>query len=67
LLEETIEKGLSSGEVGLIVSAAMGLGLFQVGIRQSAELVSQMTSVHRIINYGNIISEVPPKSSKSKS
>ncbi len=50
---------MSSGEVGLIISAAMGLALFQYGMRQSAEMVNLMTSVDRIIEYGKLLPEAP--------
>ncbi|KAL7641520.1 UNVERIFIED_CONTAM: hypothetical protein RMT77_007391 [Armadillidium vulgare] len=44
-----------SGEVGLAISLAMMLsGMFQWGVRQSAEVENQMTSVERILEYTNI-------------
>ena len=56
-------KGLGSSEAGLIISAAMSMARFQYGIRQSAEMVNQMTSVDRVIEYGKISPEVQHKSS----
>jgi len=43
------------GEVGLAISACMSLtGELQYGMRQSAELENQMTSVERVAEYGNL-------------
>lgn len=50
---------MTSGEAGLTISTAMGLALFQYGIRQSAEMVNLMTSVDRILEYGKISPEAP--------
>src|SRR5699024_3553948 len=45
-------------EIGLAVSYAITLsGMFQWGVRQSAELESQMTSVERIDEFSHIESE----------
>lgn len=45
-------------EVGLTISYAITLsGMFQWGVRQSAELESQMTSVERVDEYSHIESE----------
>lgn len=45
--------------MGLIISAAMGMYNFQYAVRQSAEMANQMTSVDRIIEYG----QLPPETS----
>ncbi|XP_054158179.1 ATP-binding cassette sub-family C member 4-like, partial [Oppia nitens] len=58
---------LASGTAGLIIFMALNLiGNTQYGIRQSAEMENQMTSVERIVEYskleseGLIDSEIPP-------
>ncbi|XP_054158180.1 ATP-binding cassette sub-family C member 4-like [Oppia nitens] len=60
-------KDLESGTAGLIIFMALNLiGNTQYGIRQSAEMENQMTSVERIVEYskleseGLIDSEIPP-------
>jgi ATP-binding cassette subfamily C (CFTR/MRP) protein 4 len=46
------------GNVGLAITQAITLtGLLQWGIRQSAELETQMTSVERILEYSRIEKE----------
>lgn len=48
-------EGIDSGTAGLAFSMALGLtGMTQWGVRQSAEVENQMTSVERIIDYSNI-------------
>ncbi|CAG2168420.1 unnamed protein product, partial [Oppiella nova] len=52
--------GLKGGEAGLAFSSALMLtGMTQWGVRQSAELESQMTSVERIIEYSKLPQEAP--------
>ncbi|XP_022907991.2 ATP-binding cassette sub-family C member 4-like [Onthophagus taurus] len=49
---------VESSNVGLAISQAMILtGMLQFGVRQSTEVVNQMTSVERILEYTNIESE----------
>lgn len=52
--------GVNSSEVGLVIASALALtGQFQWGVRQSAEAENQMTSVERVIEYGQLPSEAP--------
>lgn len=54
---------LQSGQVGLAILSSINLiGLCQWGMRQSAELENQMTSVERIIEYAELPSEPPLES-----
>ncbi|CAG2110822.1 unnamed protein product, partial [Medioppia subpectinata] len=49
---------LESGSAGLALTMALGLtGMTQWGVRQSAELENQMTSVERIVEYSGLESE----------
>lgn len=50
--------GTYGGNVGLAISQAFSLiGMFQYGIRQTAELENYMTSVERVLEYTNIQQE----------
>lgn len=55
--------------VGLAISQALGLtGMVQYGMTQIAEVINQMTSVERVLQYTKIDQEGPfdtPKSIKS--
>jgi ATP-binding cassette subfamily C (CFTR/MRP) protein 4 len=57
-------EGVAGGTAGLVFSSALLLfGLTQLGVRQSAELESQMTAVERIIEYSKLEQEAGLKSS----
>nr|XP_057907958.1 multidrug resistance-associated protein 4 isoform X2 [Doryrhamphus excisus] len=51
---------LDAGSVGLALSYAITLmGMFQWGVRQSAEVENMMTSVERVVEYTQLESEAP--------
>ncbi|KAK6485739.1 multidrug resistance-associated protein 4-like isoform X1 [Huso huso] len=51
---------LEAGDVGLALSYAITLiGMFQWGVRQSAEVENQMTSVERVLDYTELENEAP--------
>lgn len=55
--------GGEGGKVGLAILSSINLiGLCQWGMRQSAELENQMTSVERILEYADLPSEPPLES-----
>ncbi|GLG99920.1 Putative multidrug resistance-associated protein [Gryllus bimaculatus] len=55
------------GNVGLAITQAIALtGMFQWGMRQSAEMENQMTSVERIMEYKNVEQEPPLESAPGK-
>ncbi|RVE50914.1 hypothetical protein evm_004481 [Chilo suppressalis] len=50
----------ASGSVGLAITQVLGLvGMCQFGMRQTAEMENEMTSVERILEYTNLPSESP--------
>ncbi|XP_074097767.1 putative multidrug resistance-associated protein lethal(2)03659 [Cotesia typhae] len=58
VLSNNENEGLKGGDVGLAITQSIGLtGMFQWGMRQSAEVENQMTSVERVLEYTNIESE----------
>ncbi|XP_077286529.1 putative multidrug resistance-associated protein lethal(2)03659 [Arctopsyche grandis] len=53
-------KGITAGNVGLMISQAIALtGMMQWGLRQSAELENLMTSVERVLEYHDVEQEPP--------
>ncbi|CAL4094228.1 unnamed protein product, partial [Meganyctiphanes norvegica] len=53
------------GDIGLAISSAMLLsGMFQWGVRQSAEVENQMTSVERVLEYSKLEPEAALESNK---
>ncbi|XP_031416224.1 ATP-binding cassette sub-family C member 4-like isoform X2 [Clupea harengus] len=56
---------LEAGGVGLALSYAITLvGMFQWGVRQSAEVENMMTSVERVVEYTELESEAPWETQK---
>lgn len=55
-----------SGDIGLAILSSINLiGNCQWGMRQSAELENQMTSVERIVEYANVPSEAALETDKN--
>lgn len=55
------------GDVGLVISQSLILtGMLQYGMRQTAEVTSQMTSVERVIQYTKLDKEGPFESDATK-
>ncbi|KAA0203072.1 hypothetical protein HAZT_HAZT007988 [Hyalella azteca] len=55
------------GDVGLAISSAMSLsGMFQWGVRQSAEVENQMTSVERVLEFSKLEPEAPLTTEEDK-
>ncbi|XP_057378671.1 LOW QUALITY PROTEIN: ATP-binding cassette sub-family C member 4-like [Daphnia carinata] len=62
-----LRDSMTGSEAGLAISSAMALtGMFQWGVRQSAEVENQMTSVERVIDYSRLPSEAPLDSAPGK-
>ncbi|XP_069558741.1 ATP-binding cassette sub-family C member 4-like [Brachyistius frenatus] len=60
-----LRDGLEPGAVGLALSYAVTLtGMFQWGVRQSAEVENMMTSVERVVEYAELESEAPWETDK---
>ncbi|XP_064455602.1 ATP-binding cassette sub-family C member 4-like [Ornithodoros turicata] len=58
---------VTGGGVGLAIANALMLtGMFQWGVRQSAEIESQMTSVERVLEYSRLPAEAALDSSPDK-
>lgn len=63
LLSSTEYSDSKAGAAGLAITQCISLtGVFQWGMRQSAEMETQMTSVERILEYKNIDHEGALKS-----
>ncbi|KAM4609455.1 ATP-binding cassette sub-family C member 4-like [Polymixia lowei] len=60
-----LRNDMESGAVGLALSYAVTLvGMFQWGVRQSAEVENMMTSVERVVEYTELESEAPWETDK---
>uniref|UniRef100_A0AAX7SQL5 Cystic fibrosis transmembrane conductance regulator n=1 Tax=Astatotilapia calliptera TaxID=8154 RepID=A0AAX7SQL5_ASTCA len=62
---QDLHSGLDAGAVGLALSYSVTLmGMFQWGVRQSAEVENMMTSVERVVEYTKLESEAPWETQK---
>uniref|UniRef100_A0A8D2LQ35 Cystic fibrosis transmembrane conductance regulator n=1 Tax=Varanus komodoensis TaxID=61221 RepID=A0A8D2LQ35_VARKO len=62
---QDLHTALVSGQVGLALSYAINImGMFQWGVRQSAEVENLMISVERVLEYTNLEKEAPWESNK---
>lgn len=53
-----ISENFLSGNVGLVISQSLVLtGMLQIGVRQTAEVASNMTSVERVLQYTKLEKE----------
>ncbi|XP_066522703.1 multidrug resistance-associated protein 4 isoform X2 [Hoplias malabaricus] len=60
-----LRHNLDAGAVGLALSYAVTLmGMFQWGVRQSAEVENMMTSVERVVEYTELENEAPWETQK---
>ncbi|XP_073707299.1 ATP-binding cassette sub-family C member 4 [Garra rufa] len=60
-----LKDSMKAGDVGLALSYAVTLmGMFQWGVRQSAEVENMMTSVERVVEYTELESEAPWETDK---
>ncbi|KAK7154854.1 hypothetical protein R3I93_009716 [Phoxinus phoxinus] len=60
-----LKDSMRPGDVGLALSYAVTLmGMFQWGVRQSAEVENMMTSVERVLEYTDLESEAPWETQK---
>ncbi|XP_063068367.1 multidrug resistance-associated protein 4 isoform X2 [Engraulis encrasicolus] len=60
-----LHNSLEAGSVGLALSYAVTLmGMFQWGVRQSAEVENLMTSVERVVEYTELENEAPWETEK---
>lgn len=59
--------GVNGSDVGLAISQSLILtGMVQYGMRQTAEVVSQMTCVERVLEYTTLEKEGPQETPEGK-